>query len=190
MATRHISFTIHGGPAAEAALARTAVLRSHKLREMTTNIGHVALYWMRIYAPIGETMYLMRHLDISPLTWRPGGAGGGGTWEMVTGVKRGSSEHPLYVHEGTGIYGPKKKLITAKGYRRYSSVSDMRDAIDRVSNARPGENLPVMTFQKHGEPRRFRPYTRGQAPQPYVRLAYLQARLYAVSRTQGFFAGI
>ena len=52
-----------------------------------------------------HTSYLLRHVDREQPRWRPGGAGGGGEYESVVGVKRGTSKHPFYVEFGTGLYG-------------------------------------------------------------------------------------
>ena len=48
--------------------------------------------------------YIMNQIDRDGPTWMPGGAGGGGEWKAIVGIKEGGSQHPLYVEFGTGIY--------------------------------------------------------------------------------------
>jgi hypothetical protein len=52
------------------------------------------------------TSYTLRHVDRSSVEWHPGGLGGGGEYEATVGIKRGTSYHPVYANQGTGIYGP------------------------------------------------------------------------------------
>jgi hypothetical protein len=52
------------------------------------------------------TSYTLRHVDRTSVEWHPGGAGGGGEYESTVGIKRGTSYHPVYVNQGTGVYGP------------------------------------------------------------------------------------
>ena len=55
------------------------------------------------------TSYTLRHVDRTSVNWKPGGAGGGGEYESTVGIKRGTSKHPIYANQGTGIYGPYSK---------------------------------------------------------------------------------
>ena len=59
------------------------------------------------------TEYTLRHVDRSSVHWLPGGAGGGGEYESVIGIKRGTSNHPLYADQGTGLYGTFHRVYTA-----------------------------------------------------------------------------
>jgi hypothetical protein len=77
--------------------------------------------------------YTMRHIDRDGPTWMPGGAGGGGEWHGIVGIKEGTSRHPIYAEFGTGIYAG-KGLIWPAGIRRLS-----------------GKYQPVMRFEKRGE---------------------------------------
>lgn len=52
-----------------------------------------------------STDYTQRHIDRSHVAWQPGGAGGGGAYEAIVGVKAGTSRHPIYPERGTGIWG-------------------------------------------------------------------------------------
>jgi hypothetical protein len=75
-----------------------------RARQMLDNLADFAVFVLRANVPV-RTSYLLRHVARTPVVWRPGGAGGGGEWEVVAGVKRGLSRHPLYVEFGTGLYG-------------------------------------------------------------------------------------
>src|SRR4051794_17863770 len=46
------------------------------------------------------TSYTIRHIDKEPVT------GDHGEYETTVGVKRGTSYHPVYANQGTGIFGP------------------------------------------------------------------------------------
>jgi hypothetical protein len=52
------------------------------------------------------TSYTLRHVDRTDVGWKPGGAGGGGEYEVTIGIKAGTSYHPVYANRGTGIFGP------------------------------------------------------------------------------------
>lgn len=81
---------------------------------------------MRFLAPKGEdSMFigydtLESRIDSSPAKWHPGGPGGGGNWEARAGVRR-SPRYPnpledpaTYIYEGTGLFGPFKRLIVPR----------------------------------------------------------------------------
>jgi hypothetical protein len=50
--------------------------------------------------------YTLRHIARTDVGWKPGGAGGGGEYEVTVGIKAGESYHPVYVNRGTGEFGP------------------------------------------------------------------------------------
>lgn len=61
------------------------------------------------------TSYTLRHIDRTDVGWKPGGAGGGGEYQVTVGIKAGTSYHPVYANRGTGIFGPYiKQPYTAK----------------------------------------------------------------------------
>jgi hypothetical protein len=75
---------------------------------------------------------------------------------------RGSSLYPIYVHEGTGLYGRLHRRITAKTGRRMFF---------------PGGGKPWPTeFGRTG--RVVKSSVRGQKAQPYMGLAYEEASVY------------
>lgn len=132
------------------------------LRGLVAGMANYTLHWARIYAPDGPTGYIQRHLDATGAQFRPGGAGGGGSYEAVAGVKRGDSKHPLYVHQGTGLYSYRHDFI------------------------RPNKAGGVLAFEKKGEPTVFTKKVKGQEAQPYVYGAYKQTILYARARVVQF----
>jgi len=146
------------------AIDRVGNRSSRVLRNYIERVGQTGAYWMRFYAPDGETAFaggrsLTSRIKSSGSQWRPGGLGGGGEWEVVTGVQQGGGRYPIYVNSGTGLY-------------RVNAPSLIR--------AKPGR---VMTFQKKGEPRRFVRFTRGQRAQPFLYLSWQQVLLYSRATT-------
>jgi hypothetical protein len=161
---RYIEFDVDGVESTIAWLRLIEQRARRRLRGLIAGAGTYATYWMRIYAPIGESAYLFRHIDQTQVRWRAGGAGGGGEWEVISGVRTGTSRHPIYVHNATGIYAGRNYIRPQKHGRRGG----------------------VLTFQKRGEPRKFRRWVRGQRAQPFAYAAYQQARLYVTARTMTF----
>jgi hypothetical protein len=82
---------------------------------------------------------LFRAIEIGPVVYHPGGAGGGGFYEAHVGVNEEIAPHAIFVVEGTGIYGPQQSMIyPAKGN--------------------------VMVFEKGGEGSVFTKSSKGQEP--------------------------
>jgi len=78
--------------------------------------------------------------------------------------KGGSQLYPLYVHEGTGIFGRYRRIITPRRARYM------------VFRGRTG--LVVTSF------------TRGQKPQPYMQEAYSDARAYIEAHLDDMVGGL
>lgn len=192
---RYFSAELHGMPLVRLALGSQSLRRREQLKEILNDAADKATAEMRIYAPVGETGYLHEHLHRSGMTYLPGGAGGGGTYQIVTGVRRGTSQHPFFVHGGTAnrdldtmtnaavlggggganlqgrIYA--RGGMTAKRYQLRVAQRGTKDPILR---------RPALTFQKQGEPRRFRAWVRGQRPQPFVYFAFQTTAIYVERR--------
>jgi len=79
-------------------------------------------------------------------------------------LKGGSQLYPLYVHEGTGIFGRYRRVITPRRARYM------------VFRGRTG--LVVTSF------------TRGQKPQPYMQEAYADARTYIEAHLDDMVRGL
>jgi len=88
--------------------------------------------------PHGETHALANSIRMSPLKYSPGGAGGGGFWEIEVSVGEGVP-YVQNVVEGTGIFGPRAFPIYPKNPKG------------------------VMAFSKNGE-FVFTKWVRGQEP--------------------------
>lgn len=163
MATRHLEIDVDGLNKVEAAVALMPQKNRLILRQVLNKLGDFALHYAQLFAPIqigpggGE---LLRRLQKSPIRFKPGGAGGGGWYELLVGIIRGD-RYPLYVHGGTGLY-------------RQTGAGRL------ITPRRPGGWL---TFQKHGEPRRFVRYVRGQRPQPFIERAYERTKTYAQAQS-------
>jgi len=84
-------------------LNRQAERQAHYARELLDDIASFSVHDLRIHVPEFSS-YTLRHVDREIVRWVPGGAGGGGEWSTVVGVKSGTSQHPLYAEFGTGIY--------------------------------------------------------------------------------------
>jgi hypothetical protein len=144
-------------------------------KELLENLSSNAASWIRIYAPRGETGALLRHVDHTGPQWRPGGLGGGGSWEASAGVKTvltnlgGSKIYPLYPEVGTAMEG-----------RGYIYPREDRLPASTIATKRSRKQTGgVMTFQKQGEERKYRHRVRGQKPQRYVFAAFSQVSIYA-----------
>jgi hypothetical protein len=95
-------------------------------QRVVTKASHEAAKVMRFLVPRGTSdMFigydtLESRIDSSKAIWHPGGLGGGGEWEAKAGVRR-SPRYPnpmedpaAYVYEGTGLFGPFKRLIVPR----------------------------------------------------------------------------
>jgi len=162
-AKKYIDIEIEGEEKIILALERMEDRQRQELREIVDEFSKFSAFWLIAHVPTYDT-YLMNHIDRDGPVWMPGGAGGGGTWQAVVGIKEGRSRHPLYVEQGTGIYAG-KGLIWASGVKGLT-----------------GRYQKVMTFQKHGEPRKFRSWTRGQPPQQYFYGTWRALNAFAMAK--------
>ena len=130
-------------------------------RDLIDDLTKVAESTLTLTVPT-YNLYLFRHIAHDGPMWMPGGAGGGGEWKSIIGIKEGESRHPLYVEFGTGIYGG-RGLIWAEGVKGLT-----------------GRYQKVMTFEKRGEPRRFRYWIQGQKPQRYMYYTWGVVNAFAI----------
>jgi hypothetical protein len=169
---------VRGEDAIERALDRIDRWPRTQGKDLLDWLSKNAAFWIRIYAPTGETGGLQRHIDETPAHWHPGGAGGGGVYESSAGVRRifgaqqNSSLYPLWVHEGTANKG-----------RAFIYPADDRDPASVIATQRPRRRSGgVLTFQKQGEKRAFRWRVSGQKPNPFVYKAYQHVSVYTRTR--------
>lgn len=149
-----------------ASLERMELRIRGQAREMVNELANVTSLTLIGLVPNYDG-YLMEHIDRDGPVWFPGGAGGGGEWKAVVGIKQGDSRHPIYVEMGTGIYAG-RGLIWAEGVKGLT-----------------GRYQKVMTFQKRGEPRRFRYWVSGQRPQRYFYSTWRILNAVAAARIFG-----
>jgi hypothetical protein len=112
-----------------------------EIKKSIEHAAHEAGAYMATHVPF-HSGQLYNAINVGPVTYMPGGAGGGGRYEVLVGVDRDRAPHAEFVIEGTGLYNrenPKNGI--------YSNT--------------PGG---VMAFEKFGE-MVFTRYTRGQHPQ-------------------------
>jgi len=98
--------------------------------------------YMATHVPF-RTGQMYHAIYVTPVTYRPGGAGGGGTYEAEVGLEESLAPHAQFVIEGTGIYNrdtPAKGIFT-------------------------GTYNGVMRFEKDFGEVVYTPYTYGQKPQ-------------------------
>lgn len=172
--------------------------RRDALLEMIENLSVDAEAAIHGWAPDSQSGYIHEHIGRSGVIYRPGGAGGGGTYERIVGVRRGTSRHPLYVHNGTAnIYGQQLDNMLGDGSqqlggaslqgriyprgsaKRFTSISRAgRQGVDAATAWARQQRTPVLTFQKKGEGRRFRQWVTGQRAQPFVYYAFQTAVIY------------
>src|SRR4051812_27685854 len=112
---------IHGLDEVRARLGDSSQLH-RRVGEVLNQAARIGVQSARIYAPKGQSRRLVNHITddsiqitahqnvvqatfgVQPVL--PRGAGG----RFVEGSRR----YPVYVHEGTGLYGPLKRAITPK----------------------------------------------------------------------------
>ena len=177
MGDQFIEIDIEGEAKIQAAFLRAEQHFHDSAREHVSDLSQFTTAWLAATVPTYDK-YIFRHISREVPMWRPGGAGGGGEWESVAGIKEGTSQHPLYVEFGTGIYGRRGKPYGARWDRAPASV--IATGRRRLTKRRGG----VMTFQKHGEPRKFVRWVRGQPGQHYFYETWRVLTIY--SRTRVF----
>ena len=184
----------------------SGAIRARLLRGALDDMADHATTMQRVYAPSGSTGYLHAHIARSRIKYFPGGFGGGGRYEIVSGVLRGTSQHPLYVHFGTAnptdaqiensfwdtASFPTQNRIYPRAGRAAASIfapgeaghgrRRLRAGGTKGIDAPRGIHRPALTFQKRGEPRKFRAWVSGQRPQPFVYFAFVHTAVYAEGR--------
>jgi hypothetical protein len=104
MADPFIEYRIEGEEEIERAFERMKIQSKIRVKNVLDDLAEFGVRTLEARVPRSST-YIFRHIDMSPTIFHPGGAGGGGEYRKVFGIKHGTSRHPLYVEQGTGIYG-------------------------------------------------------------------------------------
>lgn len=95
------------------------VWAKHVLRDFIDDLADKGIEVLRMHAPKPglnhpySEGYTQEHIDRTGISWHPGGAGGGGTYQVILGVKAGTSYHPVYANIGTGVYGRFESYIVS-----------------------------------------------------------------------------
>lgn len=190
MADKNIEIHWENEEVFEALLDEMERASRRKARGLVEDLELRTKLMLMLNVPKGDTLYIVRHVDSSGVSYQPGGRGegnipGGGEYVAVVGVKHGSSLHPLYVNRGTGIYGPHGLPIRPKRDRAISVYIIAPDAPrSRRQRLRTDGQAKkaAMSFQKRGEPRKFRRLVLGQPGQPFLYMTWREAQLYASRR--------
>lgn len=147
--------------------------RDH-VKDFLENLGDYVVVQLVANVPFyyGDTL---RRVSRTAVVWRPGGAGGGGHWELIAGIKAGFSGAPVYAEFGTGIYAG-RGLIGPRTDRA---------AVDVIATKRPrlqgGQRNAALALQdKSGL--RFRHSVKGQRPQRYFYRTWQELNIYASAR--------
>lgn len=163
--------------------------RAHRnLIDLADDTAHEATVWLRLYTPKWSG-YTLRHIDQTKAHWTPGGAGGGGSWTSIAGVKRGESFHPVYAAMGTGIYVGRGLIVPKIWGSRPGSVEEFKSMFysqpsPRVARS-PKREARLKYRTRFGAPRTAL-YVRGQTPKPFLYLAYQSTLAYARGRVATF----
>lgn len=144
-----------------------AELARRQLKNLIDNVADFGLHALEGNVPSYST-YTLRHTDRSDIRWNPGGAGGGGEYEVIVGIKAGTSKHPIYVKSGTGIYGFKRIP--------YGALKPRTSAGGTVS---PG--LMFFYSQRYGHVISVRS-VKGQKPQDFLYTTYREMQVYTGAR--------
>jgi hypothetical protein len=162
----HVSVEVEGLASLMAGLERADVRLGTGLHDLLDDLRKRGEHYIRLYAP-AHSGDILRRIDSTTPVPHEGGL------QAIAGVRAGD-RHPLYVHRGTGIYAGGRlggRFPAAGGGGR------------RIYSRTPGR---PMTFQKRGEPRKFRMWTRGQRANPFVLYAFQQLIPYARGRIHRF----
>jgi hypothetical protein len=161
-----------GSPDAAAALALRLRAEggemSRKVRELLERTGALVGTELRLTVPHDYSnqepshVHLSDTVETSGIVYRPGGAGGGGFYEMKISVGReGVTPQLGFVLEGTGIYGDTGQPIVAGEGNLGRLVAD-RVAGNDFFHAGV---MPMQGGSKVGYQTIFRTRSRGQEPQ-------------------------
>jgi hypothetical protein len=164
MADKYIDIHIEGEDKIQAALRMQETRQEANLRDLVDELADVASLALIMNVP-RHNDYILNHIAREGALWMPGGAGGGGEYKAIVGIKEGTSRHPIYVEFGTGIYAGRGLIWSTQG-----------------PGALTGKYGPVMAFEKHGEPPVFRYWIKGQKGQHYFYLTWRVLNAVAAAR--------
>jgi len=165
-----------------AALDAIPALARERMKVLTEEISVTASGHLLALQPRRKTGDLSRRISRTPLTYLPGGVGGGGSYGSIVGIKHGTDAHPLWVEEGTGIYGPRRRRIFPAHGKTMRIPSDWADANLPVGRSRIDG---IIRSRKRGEGIRVQSY-KGQRPQHYFARTWALTQVTAEARVRSF----
>jgi hypothetical protein len=165
MADKFIEIDIEGEDKIQAALRMQGARQEANLKDLVDDLADAASIALITQAP-RHNDYILNHIAREGAVWMPGGAGGGGEYKAIVGIKEGTSRHPLYVEFGTGIYA-------GRGYIFPHSSQVMR--IDKPDDQFPNRRGTGV----------YRWYVRGQRPQRYFYMTWRILNAIAAARIIG-----
>jgi hypothetical protein len=162
MARKFITIELQGEDKIQAGLRMQEARQELNLRELVDDLAEAAEATLIAVAPRSSN-YILEHIAREGPVFMPGGPGGGGEWKAIVGVKEGTSRHPIYVDQGTGIYAGREIIIRPVGVMPITK---------KFGEVGPGGVTKT----------KFRWYVRGQPGQHYFYLTWRALNALAASR--------
>lgn len=122
----NFTIEVNGTASVVARLKGDVAVAKEFARNLTTKAATEGARTMRFLAPrgAGDTHLgydtLESRISSTNAVWHPGGVGGGGYYEAKAGVRRSprfpdpKRDPASWVYEGTGLYGPRHRMIVAR----------------------------------------------------------------------------
>src|SRR3954447_23189480 len=171
--------------------------RTRALIQAIEHWAAISTAQQRIYAPRGESGRLLESIHTSQSRqYLPGGAGGGGSYQVSSGVRRGIAPHAEHVLFGTAFDGPippgGHALTPGRIYpkaQRFAHLFDQHGE-PRFDPFEMHQRAPALKIQKKGEPVRWRAWVSGQRPNNFVYSAYVDTAVYAKGQLRSIARGL
>ena len=177
--------------------------RARALIQTIEHWADISTAQQRIYAPRGETGRLLEAIHQShPRQYLPGGSGGGGSYQVSSGVRRGVAPHAEHVLFGTSLSTPfffggqgnlgMNALTPGRIYPKAHRFKHLRDdeGRERFEGTELGQRQPALRLEKEGQPVSWRAWVTGQRPNNFVYTAYLDTAIYAKGQLRAIAHGL
>ena len=173
--------------------------RTRALVQTIEHWANLSTAQQRIYAPRGDTGRLHEAIHQSPARqYLPGGPGGGGSYQISSGVRRGVAPHAEHVLFGTALSAPFFFSPSSQGTdaltpgRIYPKAARFRYLVDErfADGFEFNKRAPALAIQKKGEPVRWRAWVSGQRPNNFVYSAYVDTAIYAKGQLRAIAHGL
>lgn len=151
MAEKFISIEIENEDAIQAKLRAYEERQQLHVRRLLDSLADEGTGMLRRNVPAWTTL-MRRHVGRSPVIWHPGGAGGGGGYGAVFGIRHFSARpYPLYVEFGTGLYGSFNRLIYPRRAAYMTFYSQRYHRIIRTRHVRGQKKSKRFFYQSWRE---------------------------------------